>query len=216
MKKTTLYLALFTTPAVIITAPAYINAANDWQVENVENLIDQINPFSTTYEYYLIEAKNAYYSLSTYQQSNVRNSTTLFYYLGSTDNQQTYLKTFSDKMAAISARNSTFLRDIEEANRYYHSLTISQQAIIPNYLYLQLQNYLENIAKMKAVQLDFEKLSVLDSSYIYSYETAMKAYQLLPYDFRMLLTPLMSEKKREYETYISPNKQSFSRTTSNK
>ncbi|MEK4080316.1 hypothetical protein [Solibacillus sp. FSL K6-1126] len=60
MKKTTLYLALFTTPAVTITAPAYINAANDWQVENVENLIDQINPFSTTYEYYLIEAKNAY------------------------------------------------------------------------------------------------------------------------------------------------------------
>lgn len=204
MKKTTLYLALFTTPAVIITAPAYINAANDWQVENVENLIDQINPFNTTYEYYLIEAKNAYYLLSTYQQSNVRNSTTLFYYLGSTDNQQTYLKTFSDKMAAISARNSTFLRDIEEANRYYHSLTTSQQAIIPNYLYLQLQNYLENIEKMKAVQLDFEKLSVLDSSYIYSYETAMKAYQLLPYDFRMLLTPLMSEKKREYETYISP------------
>ena len=204
MKKTTLYLALFTTPAVIITAPAYINAANDWQVENVENLIDQINPFSTTYEYYLIEAKNAYYLLSTYQQSNVRNSTTLFYYLGSTDNQQTYLKTFSDKMAAISARNSTFLRDIEEANRYYHSLTTSQQAIIPNYLYLQLQNYLENIEKMKAVQLDFEILSVLDSSYIYSYETAMKAYQLLPYDFRMLLTPLMSEKKREYETYISP------------
>ncbi|MER2113054.1 MAG: hypothetical protein ABS960_10220, partial [Solibacillus isronensis] len=204
MKKTTKYMALFTIPAIIVTAPAYIDAAYDWQVENTENLIDQINPFSTTYEYYLNEAKNAYYLLSNYQQNQVRNSTTLFYYLGSNNDHQYVLTTFTNKMTAISARNSTFLRDIEEANRYYHSLTASQQAVIPNYLYVQLQNYMENMTKMKAVQLKLEQLSVQDSSYVYNYESTMQAYQLLPYDFRMLLTPLMNEKKREYETYYSP------------
>ncbi len=204
MKKTTKYMALFTIPAIIVTAPAYIDAAYDWQVENTENLIDQINPFSTTYEYYLNEAKNAYYLLSNYQQNQVRNSTTLFYYLGSNNDHQYVLTTFTNKMTAISARNSTFLRDIEEANRYYHSLTTSQQAVIPNYLYVQLQNYMENMTKMKAVQLKLEQLSVQDSSYVYNYESTMQAYQLLPYDFRMLLTPLMNEKKREYETYYSP------------
>lgn len=30
------------------------------------------------------------------------------------------------------------------------------------------------------------------------------AYQLLPYDFRMLLTSLVNDKKREYESYYSP------------
>ncbi|WP_079526890.1 S-layer homology domain-containing protein [Solibacillus isronensis] len=204
MKKTTKYMALFTIPAIIITAPADIDAANDWQVENTENLIDQINPFSSTYEYYLNEARNAYYLLSDYQQNQVRNSTTLLYYLGSNNDHQYVLTTFTNKMAAITARNSSFLRDIEEANRYYHSLTTSQQAVIPNYLYLQLQNYMENMAKMKAVQLKLEQLSLQDSNYVYNYETTMQAYQLLPYDFRMLITPLMNEKKLEYETYYSP------------
>ena len=101
-------MALFTIPAIIVTAPAYIDAAYDWQVENTENLIDQINPFSSTYEYYLNEAKNAYYLLSNYQQNQVRNSTTLFYYLGSNNDHQYVLTTFTNKMAAISARNSTF------------------------------------------------------------------------------------------------------------
>lgn len=204
MKKTTKYMALFTIPAIIVTAPAFIDAAYDWQVENTENLIDQINPYNTTYDYYLNEAKNAYYLLSNYQQNQVRNSTTLFYYLGSNHDHQYVLTTFSNKIAAISARNSTFLRDIEETNRYYRSLTTTQQAIIPNYLYLQLQNYMENMTKMKAVQLKLEQLSVQDSSYVYNYETTMQEYQLLPYDFRTLLTPLMNEKKREYETYFSP------------
>lgn len=197
-------MALFTIPAIIVTAPAFIDAAYDWQVENTENLIDQINPNNTTYDYYLNEAKNAYYLLSNYQQNQVRNSTTLFYYLGSNHDHQYVLTTFSNKIAALSARNSTFLRDIEETNRYYHSLTTTQQAIIPNYLYLQLQNYMENMTKMKAVQLKLEQLSLQDSSYVYNYETTMQEYQLLPYDFRTLLTPLMNEKKREYETYFSP------------
>lgn len=204
MKKTIKYMALFTIPAFIVTAPVYVDAAYDWQVETTENLINQINPFSTTYEYYLNEAKNSYYSLSNYQQNQVRNSTTLFHYLGSNDDHQHVLTTFTNKMAVISAQNSTFLRDIEEANRYYLSLTTSQQAIIPNYLYLQLQNYMDNMAKMKAVQFKLEQLSVQDSSYVYNYETTMQAYQLLSYDFRMLLTPLMNEKKREYEIYFSP------------
>ncbi|MEK5185178.1 S-layer homology domain-containing protein [Solibacillus sp. FSL W7-1324] len=204
MKKTAKYMALFTIPAVIFSVPTYTDAAYDWQVENTEKLIDQINPLSTTYEYYLNEAKNAYYALSNYQQNQVRNSSTLFYYMQSTDNPQYVLTTFSNKLSAISSRNSTFLRDIEEANRYYLSLSSAQQAIIPNYLYLQLQNYMENLNKLKAVKLSLEQLSVKDSNYVYNYETAMLAYQLLPYDFRMLLTSLVNDKKREYESYYSP------------
>ncbi|MGN7477365.1 S-layer homology domain-containing protein [Solibacillus silvestris] len=209
-KKSAALLALFAIPAtaaVVGDAPVSANTSYsyDWQVQNAENLIDQINPANTTYQYYLTEARNAYNALTYYQQTQVRNAATLFYYLGTNENQQHAQNTFAAKMAAISSRNSTFIRDIEEANRYYNSLTAGQKAVIPHHLYIQLQNYVENARKTEAVQQSFEQLNVKDGNYVSNYQSAMYAYNLLPYDFKLLLTTMANDKMREYETFHSPS-----------
>ncbi|MBD8034028.1 MULTISPECIES: S-layer homology domain-containing protein [Solibacillus] len=207
-KKSAALFSILSIPAAIVItdAPAYANSSNsyDWQVYNVESLIDQINSASSTYDYYLKEARNAYNALTYYQQTQVRNAATLFYYLDTYENHQDILNIFVGKMNAISARNSTFIRDIEDANRYYNSLTYSQKNAIPNHLYIQLQNYVENLKKMEAVQLSFEQLNTKDWNYLSNYQSAMQAYNLLPYDFRTLLSPIANEKMREYEQQQSP------------
>ncbi|MBD8035936.1 S-layer homology domain-containing protein [Solibacillus sp. A46] len=208
IKKSAALFSILSIPAAIVItdAPAFANSSNsyDWQVYNVENLIDQINTSSSTYEYYIKEARNAYNALTYYQQTQVRNAATLFYYLDTYENHQEVLNTFAAKMNAISARKSTFIRDIEEANRYYNSLTYSQKNAIPSHSYIQLQNYMENLRKMEAVQLSFEQLNTKDWNYVSNYQSAMQAYNSLPYDFRTLLSTMANEKMREYELHQSP------------
>lgn len=209
-KKSIVLAALLTIPAtaaIVSDAPVSANTAYpyDWQVHNVENLINQINPSSTTYYYDLTAAHNAYNALTHYQQTQVGNAQTLFYYLGTNDNNQHIINTFTTKMAAISSRKSSFIRDIEEANRFYQSLTAAQKATIPNYLYIQLQNYVENLQKMQSVQQSLEQLTIQDINYVSNYQTAMQAYNALAYEFRILLTTLANEKMREYEIYHSPS-----------
>ena len=172
-------------------------------VSYVEALINQINPYSTSFNSQVQLAKYAYESLTTTQKGQVDNAYLLFHYLNTYTDYQTIVSTFTTKMNAISIYNRTFLRDVELANRYYNSLTAIEKTYIPSYLVTQLNNYISNIANMKAVEEKFDALNVYDSNYQSQYLAAMHAYNALPYNYRNLISAKADEKRKENELYYS-------------
>ncbi len=217
-KKSTSMLALAAIPAAIMFVPTaethaaensgtvgYYNGNTYYssEVTYVEALINQINPYSTSFDYQVQLAKNAYESLTTIQKSQVSNSYTLFNYLNTYTDNQTINTTFANKMNAISINDRSFIRNVEEANRYYNSLTSLQKSVIPTYLVTRLQTYIDNIAIMRAAEAKLEALSVYDVNYQVQYAAAMLAYNALPYNYRALISTKATEKVKEYELYFS-------------
>ena len=173
------------------------------QAAYVEYLINQINVTHTSFQYNLQLAHNAYEALSTIEKAQVSNAWQLMNYLNTYTNNENIISNFSSKMATISINKSTFLRDVDAANRYYNSLTSLEKTVIPTYLVTQLQNYNNSIAAMKAVEARFTALDVLDSNYQTHYLSAMQAYNALSYEYRLLLSTQVAEKIKEYELYHS-------------
>ncbi|MER2037852.1 MAG: S-layer homology domain-containing protein [Solibacillus sp.] len=173
------------------------------QASYVEYLINQINASHSSFQYNLQLAHNAYEALTAIEKAQVSNAWLLMNYLNTYTNNQTIVSNFTAKMAAISIRNSTFIRDVDAASRYYNALTSLEKAAIPTYLVTQLQNYKDRISEMKAVEERFAALNVLDSNYQANYLSVMQAYNALPYDYRLLLSTQVAEKIKEYELYHS-------------
>ncbi|AWE07416.1 hypothetical protein DCE79_08545 [Lysinibacillus sp. 2017] len=217
-KKSTTMLALAAIPAAVLFVPptethaaensgavGYYNGNTYYssEVTYVETLINQINPYSTSFNYQVQLAKNAYENLTTIQKSQVSNTYTLFNYLNTYTDYQTINTNFSNKMNAISINDRSFIRNVEEANRYYNSLSSLQKSVIPTYLVTQLQTYLTNIANMRAAEAKLEALNVKDTDYQVQYSAAMLAYNALPYNYRTLISSKAAEKVKEYELYFS-------------
>ena len=212
------WIALAMVPAAVVFAPTsetkaagksdtfayYIgNTYYSDVITYVEALINQINPYSTSFHSQVQLAKNAYESLTTTQKNQVSNADLLFQYLNTYTDYQTVVNTFSTKMNAISIYNRTFLRDVELANRYYNSLTAIEKSFISSYLVTQLNNYITNIANMRAVEEKFDALNLYDSNYQSQYLAAMQAYHALPYNYRNLISAKADEKRKENELYYS-------------
>ena len=216
-KKSATLLTLVAIPtAVTIVGDAPVSAntsysyTSDYQVRNVEILIEQLNPYSSTFINDLYNIQTLYYTTLTYtQQSQVYNREILFSYSNSYWNgwnsteYQTVINTFTTKVSAISVSGRTFIRDVEEASRYYSALNSLQKAAIPQYLYIQLQNYIDGIANMRAVEERLLALNTNDWNYLTTYQSVMLAYNALPYDYRALLSSQATAKMKEYELYYS-------------
>lgn len=94
-KKSALLLSLAAIPAAVTFASNDVAANNtyDWtQAQEVVKLIDKIDPKSTTYNYYLTEAYNAYYRLSEYERQFVSNASRLFYYYNNTSSDGNHVQ----------------------------------------------------------------------------------------------------------------------------
>ena len=211
LKKSALLLSLAAIPAITVmgeqaSANTYYNY-DSTQVSKVIQLIDNIDPTSATYSYYLQEAYTAYYNLNEYERYGVTNANTLFYYYNYTapngNYYQNVVQTFTTKMNAISMSKSTFLRDVQEANRYYDSLTVSEKSSIPTYLVTQLNTYNDNITKMRAVENSFKLLTTADPNYTTSYLAVLRDYNALPYSYRLLIQDIADEKAQQYTQYHS-------------
>lgn len=211
LKKSALLLSLVAAPAIVSFVDENPASANtyyyDSQVEAVIQLISKIDPTSPNYSYYLNEAHWAYNNLTATQRYYVTNANVLFYYLGYTPsdntNYQTIINNFTKKMNAISFSKPSFLRDVQEASRYYNSLTATEQSYLPQYLINQLTTYNENIIKMRAVELSLNSLDPTDPNYTFYYHTVIRDYQALPYNYRVLIQDLANEKTQEYNRYHS-------------
>lgn len=207
-KKSALLLSLAAIPAAVTFASNDVAANNtyDWtQAQEVVKLIDKIDPKSTTYNYYLTEAYNAYYRLSEYERQFVSNASRLFYYYNNTSSDgnhvQTGIDSFIKKMNAISISKATFLRDVKEANRSYDSLTEAQKAGVPHHYVTQLTTYNTNIAKMTAVENSFNALDVMDANYVANYLVALRDYNTLDYSYRKLIEKTVNIKIEQYNQY---------------
>ena len=214
LKKSALLVSLAAIPAITMIAEDtsantyYPNYSYDQtQVSKVIQLINNIDPASSSYSYYVQEAFTAYYNLNEYEQRGVTNINTLFYYYNyTTPNGNYYLnvvQTFVNKMNSISTTKSSFLRDVQEANRYYDSLTVSEKSSIPYYLVTQLSTYNDNIAKMRAVENSFKILSTVDVNYTTNYLAALRDFNALPYSYRLLIQTIADEKALQYSQYHS-------------
>lgn len=215
LKKSALLVSLAAIPAITMIAEDtsantyYPNYTYDsTQVAKVIQLINNIDPTSASYSFYVQEAFTAYYNLNEYEQRGVTNANTLFnyYYNYTTPNGNYYtnvVQTFINKMNAISTTKSSFLRDVQEANRYYDSLTVSEKSAIPYYLVTQLSTYNDNITKMRAVENSFKLLTTADPNYTTSYLAVLRDYNALPYSYRLLIQAIADEKALEYNQYHS-------------
>ena len=217
-KKKATWLALAIVPAAVVITPTLETQAAEksdtfaYYIGNtyysnvityVEALINQINPSSTSFNSQVQLAKYAYENLTATQKAEVGNAYLLFQYLNTYTDYQTIVNTFTTKMNAISIYNSTFIRDVEQASRYYNSLTSIERSYISSYLVAQLNWYVTNIADMRAVEERFEALNIYDSNYQAQYLAAMKAYNALPYNYRTLISKKVDEKIKENELYYS-------------
>ena len=224
-KKSAAILALAAIPAAVTFMPSteafaaqkneavanYYDGNNYYssQVAYVEHLINQINSSYATYGYNVRMAHNAYEALSPTQKSQVTNVQILFNALNTYTDYQTINTNFSKKMAAIQIRERSFIRNVEDANRYYNSLTGMQKSVIPTYLVTQLYNYIAGIANMRAVEERLLALNPQEWNYYVVYQSVMLAYNALPSDYRALLSTQATEKMKEFELY---NSLEFNRT----
>lgn len=213
LKKSALLLSLAAIPAATImseeaSANTYPYVYDYTQVNEVIRLIQNIDPTSASYEYYLTEAKKAYDYLTDAERYYVSNSNDLFNYLGYNypgynEYYQTYVQTFITKVNAISTAKSSFLRDVQEANRYYDSLTVSEKSALPYNYVTQLTTYNDNIAKMRAVENSFKLLTTADVNYTTNYLAVLRDYNALPYSYRLLIQAIADEKAQQYNQYHS-------------
>lgn len=207
-KKSAFLLSIAAIPAAVTFASNDVsaNTTYDWtQIQEVINLIDKIDPTSTTYYYYLTEAYNAYYRLSEYERQYVSNSSRLFNYYNNTDSSGNYIQNgldvFTKKMNSISISKSSFLRDVQDANRYYDALSVAQKAGLSQYYVTQLHTYNVNIAKMTAVENSFNALDVKDANYVSNYLSALRDYNALDYSYRRLIETIVNKKIEQYNQY---------------
>ncbi|MCH7322559.1 S-layer homology domain-containing protein [Solibacillus sp. MA9] len=209
-KKSAFLLSIAAIPAAVTFVSNDVSANNtyDWtQIQEVIKLIDKIDPTSTTYNYYLTEAYNAYYRLSEYERQYVSNSSRLFNYYNNTDSNGNYIQNsldvFIKKMNSISISKSSFLRDVKEANRYYDALSAAQKAGLSQYYVKQLTTYNTNIAKMTEVENSFNALDVMDANYVDNYLAALRDYNRLDYSYRKLIETVVNKKIEQYNQYHS-------------